>query len=141
MTAYKLSFSELSTLQLFRIMELRSKVFVLEQKITRCAELDEVDLHCEHIFLEEDGAIVAYARCYREGDGAHIGRVLTDVRGRGYGRKVMEVAMDYCRSELGATKIELSSQHQVVGFYEKLGFKVVGTPYDECGIEHFKMEV
>lgn len=140
MTARVLSFGELTREQLFRIMEVRSRVFVLEQKITRCAELDEVDLQCLHVFLEEaDGSILAYARCYGSGGSAHIGRVLTAVRGKGYGRRVMDEAVRACRERLGAGDIVLSSQHQVIGFYEKLGFSITSAPYDECGIEHVEM--
>ncbi len=134
------SFRELSNIELFRIMEVRSKVFVLEQKITRCAELDETDLSAIHVFIEEEGRVLAYARCYKEKGGAHIGRVLTDVRGKGYGVAVMKEAIKVCKEVLGTLDIALSSQSQVVGFYEKLGFRVVSAPYDECGIEHYKME-
>ena len=142
MTVRVLGFGELTRLQLFRIMEVRSRVFVLEQKITRCAELDETDLRCLHVFLEEDdGAILAYARCYGADGSAHIGRVLTAVRGRGYGRCVMDAALQACRERLGATRISLSSQHQVIGFYEKLGFRITSAPYDECGIQHVEMEL
>lgn len=43
------TFRELTTEEFFRICEVREQVFVLEQKITLCAELDEQDLHSTHI--------------------------------------------------------------------------------------------
>ena len=33
----------------------------------------------------------------------------------------------------------LHAQVQVVGFYEKVGFKKIGEQFDEVGIMHYKM--
>lgn len=133
------SFRELSAEEFFRICEVREQVFVLEQKITRCAELDEQDLHSIHITLSDGGRIVAYARCYAEERVAHIGRVLTIERGKGYGAEVMLRAIEVCRERLGCTRILLHAQQQVIGFYEKLGFRVISDLFDECGIPHKTM--
>ncbi len=135
------TFRELTAEEFFRICEVREQVFVLEQKITLCAELDEQDLHSTHITLSEGGRIVAYARCYAEGGQAHVGRVLTTVRGKGYGLEVMKVAIDVCRERLGCSHIVLHAQEQVIGFYEKLGFRVTSDLFDECGIMHKTMEL
>lgn len=135
------TFRELSAEEFFRICAVRDQVFVLEQKITRCAELDEQDLHSTHITLSEDGQIVAYARCYAEDGGGHIGRVLTTVRGKGYGREIMKAAIAVCRDQLGCNHIVLHAQEQVIGFYEKLGFRVTSDLFDECGIQHKTMEI
>lgn len=134
------SFRELTAEEFFRICEVREQVFVLEQKITLCAELDEQDLHSTHITLSDDGAIVAYARCYAENGSAHIGRVLTTVRGKGYGLEVMRTAMSVCREQLGCSHIIVHAQQQVIGFYEKLGFRITSGLFDECGIWHKTME-
>lgn len=135
------TFRELTTEEFFRICEVREQVFVLEQKITLCAELDEQDLHSTHIMLTEDGRIVAYARCYAEEGSAHIGRVLTTVRGKGYGLEVMKAAIAHCREVLGCSHIIIHAQVQVIGFYEKLGFRVTSDLFDECGIMHRTMEL
>ena len=92
MTTTVKTFPELSAQEFFRICEVREQVFVLEQKITLCAELDEQDLHSTHITVTEDDKIVAYARCYAEDGIAHIGRVLTIVRGKGYGLEPLPTA-------------------------------------------------
>lgn len=84
--------------------------------------------------------IVAYARCYAEGGSAHIGRVLTTVRGKGYGIEIMKATMDVCRVQLGCRHIVLQAQQQVIPFYEKLGFSVTSELFDECGILHKTME-
>ena len=133
-------FRELTNEEFFRICEARERVFVLEQKITLCAELDGQDLHSFHIVLSDNGGIVAYARCFAENGIAHIGRVLTTERGKGYGIKVMETAMEVCRKQLGCSHIVVHAQVQVTGFYEKLGFRVTSDIFDECGILHKRME-
>ena len=135
------TFRELTAEEFFRICEVREQVFVLEQKITLCAELDEQDLHSTHISFIKDGRIVAYARCYAENGSAHIGRVLTTERGKGYGFEVMKAAMDVCRDQLGCGHIIVHAQEQVIGFYEKLGFRVTSELFDECGILHKTMEI
>ena len=135
------TFRELSTEEFFRICEVREEVFVLEQKITLCAELDEQDLYSTHITLSDGGRIVAYARCYAEDGSAHIGRVLTTVRGKGYGLEVMKAAIAYCREVLGCSHIVVHAQVQVIPFYEKHGFRVTSDLFDECGILHKTMEL
>ena len=134
------TFRELSAEEFFRICEVREQVFVLEQKITLCAELDEQDLYSTHITLSDNGKIVAYARCYAEEGSAHIGRVLTTVRGKGFGLEIMKAAMYVCREQLGCSHIVLHAQQQVIPFYEKLGFRVISDLFDECGILHKTME-
>ena len=142
MTATIKDFRKLSREEFFRICEVRERVFVLEQKITLCAELDEQDLSSIHITLKDDGGnIVAYARCFAEGGVGHIGRVLTTVRGKGYGAGVMKIAMQACRERLGCSHIVVHAQQQVIPFYEKLGFRVCSGLFDECGILHRKMEI
>lgn len=141
MTTTVKTFRELSAQEFFRICEVRELVFVLEQKITLCAELDEQDLHSTHITVTEDDKIVAYARCYAEDGSAHIGRVLTTVRRKGYGLEVMKAAITHCREVLGCSHIIVHAQVQVIGFYEKLGFRVTSDLFDECGILHKTMEL
>ena len=134
-------FRELTNEEFFRICAVREEVFVLEQKITLCAELDEEDLRCIHICLLEEGKIVAYARCFADEGVAHIGRVLSTVRGKGFGLAVMRTAMTVCRERLGCRHIVVHAQQQVIPFYEKLGFRITSEIFDECGILHRRMEI
>lgn len=135
------SFRELSAEEFFRICQARDRVFVLEQKITICEELDEVDLHALHITLKDGDDVVAYARCYEEGGEAHIGRVLTTVRGQGYGLEVMRIAIETCCSRFGCSRFIVHAQEQVIPFYRKLGFRECSELFDECGILHKTMEL
>ena len=64
--------------------------------------------------------------------------VKESLQGRGIGRILMDAAIDRAREE-GVSGIVLHSRAPVVGFYEAIGFHVVGDPFEEVGIPHRKM--
>ncbi|NIF07490.1 GNAT family N-acetyltransferase [Chryseobacterium sp. Tr-659] len=46
-----------------------------------------------------------------------------DMRGKGYGKKLYQ----FMKEETGLTKVDVNEQNpQAIGFYEKMGFKVIG---------------
>ena len=47
------SFEQLSNLELFRMLELRTNIFVVEQNCPY-PELDDDDLKCTHLLLQEN---------------------------------------------------------------------------------------
>lgn len=61
-------------------------------------------------------------------------------RGTGLGVLVMKHAMSVAMEE-SVTEIVLHARETVVAFYEKLGFSVVGEPFEEVGIPHRRMEI
>lgn len=61
-------------------------------------------------------------------------------QGRGIGRDLMLIAMQEAR-EKDVGEIILHSRADVVPFYEKLGFVVVGEEFLEVGIPHRKMVI
>lgn len=72
------TFEELTTNQLYEILQLRSEVFVVEQDCVY-QDVDGKDERALHILGIEEGKLVAYARCFERGDyfdEASIGRVL-----------------------------------------------------------------
>jgi ElaA protein len=77
------NFSELTTLEYHRLMEIRVAVFVVEQE---CAyqEIDAIDLEATHLwFADEADNVLAYARIYKEDNTIHFGRVLVAKEWRG----------------------------------------------------------
>ena len=63
--------------------------------------------------------------------------VLNYKRGKGYGLKILNFMI---KDLLNNNNIKyLHAQVQVVGFYEKVGFKKIGEQFDEVGIMHYKM--
>ena len=132
-------FCELSNREVYEILKARAKIFMFEQKIWYL-DMDNVDYNAYHLFLEENGEVVAYLRAFSgETDGEiHIGRVLSVEHNKGLGTKLMEKAMTYF-NDIKVKKICLDSQIPAVGFYKKFGFKTVGQEFIEAGIPHIKM--
>lgn len=79
------------------IRQVRHAVFVLEQAIPASLEWDGHDAHCAHVLgLLEDGRAIATGRLQEDG---RIGRmaVLTDWRGQGIGRAILERLLETAR--------------------------------------------
>jgi ElaA protein len=133
------TFAELSTGELYAIMALRQRVFVVEQD---CAYLDAdgVDQVSRHLWGERGSAIVAYLRIVPAGvkfDEVSIGRVITapEQRGSGLGRELMKRGIAAC----GAARIRIGAQAHLETFYGELGFSRASDVYDEDGIPHIEM--
>jgi ElaA protein len=131
-------FCDLSLLQLYRLLQLRSEVFVVEQN---CAyqDLDDRDHEprTEHLWIEEDGKVLAMARVLKEEDGAtSIGRVITaePARGRGLAARIIDEAIDGVDAD-----IVLNAQSYLVNWYAKWGFVVDGEEFLEDNIPHTPM--
>ena len=113
-------------------------------KIYQENDFDDVDKNVFHIFLEDEGKIVAYARLIPSGityDTAAIGRVLVlnEYRRKGIASELMKRSIEFIQKELKENKITLSAQLYAKYFYEKVGFKVVSDIYEEVDIPHVKM--
>lgn len=137
------TFHELSVNELYDLLRLRSEVFVVEQNCV-FLDLDDKDQKCFHFLLYQENELVAYTRIVPAGisyEEVAIGRVVSSpaFRGKGLGRKVMELTLEACYQLFGSCDIRLGAQTYALGFYESLGFKSDGEIYDEDGIEHIEM--
>ena len=76
-----------------------------------------------------------------EPDGVRLRQmaVKTGLQGKGIGRVLMQFAENIARDR-GNKKIVMHARKTAVGFYEKLGYKVVGSEFHEVTIPHFVME-
>lgn len=135
-------FNELSNYELYDILRLRSTVFVVEQN---CVYLDQdsTDIDAYHVYIKEDGEIVAYLRVIDKGlrlDEVSIGRVISLRRRKGFGSLVMKEGIRVAKEKYGAKKIKIGAQEYAVPFYESVGFKVLPNGnYIEDGIPHVYM--
>ncbi len=134
-------FSELTLDELYEIMRARQEVFVVEQD---CVYLDAdgKDKNAYHVFIEENGKILAALRVLDRGVSyadASIGRVITTRRGAGLGEKIILAGIKTAKEKFGADIIRISAQVQASGFYKKYGFKQVSDVYLEDNIDHFEM--
>ena len=134
-------FKDLTTRELYDLLQVRVAVFVVEQNCPY-QELDGKDLFSYHLFYKENDHIQAYLRVVdpnQRCDKVSIGRVLTVKRGSGLGKKIMVEGIRVAKEELGADKVYLEAQTYAKGFYEQLGFQQISDEFLEDGIPHIKM--
>ncbi len=138
------SFDKLTNIELYAMMHLRSKVFVVEQNCVY-QDLDNKDHKALHLLGEFDGKIVCYARLFKSGDyfeNASIGRVVIDpeYRNRHWGNDMMQQAVIGILEQFQETKITISAQLYLQRFYENNGFVKISAVYLEDDIEHIEMK-
>ncbi|RDV25428.1 GNAT family N-acetyltransferase [Alteromonas aestuariivivens] len=140
-----LQFSELSTEQLYTIMQLRVNVFVVEQNCPY-PELDDKDSKTGvyHLLGYQNNELVAYARLLAPGisyPSVSIGRVATrqSSRGTGLGHELIRQALHHCDSIWPGQSIEIGAQAYLEDFYAQYGFVRRSENYLEDGIPHLDM--
>lgn len=140
------SWEELSTNELYGVLQLRSEVFVVEQECIY-SDVDGIDDRAVHLIYPPSQGLLprAYCRIFLpdppKGE-AKIGRVVVDVKHRseGLGRELMKTAVKWIQSR-GTEGIRLEAQTYLVKFYSSLGFQVEGEEYLEDGIPHISMSL
>ena len=137
------SFSELSTIELYAILQLRSEVFVVEQDCVY-QDIDYKDQKAIHVLGYKNEKLVAYTRIFKPGDyfkEASIGRVVVAQNERKfrYGFVIMEHSIKAVKDFFNETIIKISAQKYLKKFYESLDFEQVGEEYLEDDIPHIPM--
>ncbi len=139
-----LPFSRLTTTQLYDILALRQRVFIVEQN---CFYLDADgrDQNSLHVLMQDGDRLAGYTRILPPGlsyDTASIGRIVLDAhyRGQGLGEKLVQASIEKCFA-LYPSDITITAQVASLGFYEKLGFVAISDVFDEAGIDHRKMRL
>jgi ElaA protein len=136
-------FTDLSTSELYQILQLRSEVFVVEQDCVY-QDIDFKDQKALHVIGVKNHKIVAYTRIFKPGDyfeNASIGRVVVAINERkfGYGHLIMKHSIEAIQSNFKETTIKISAQKYLKNFYESHGFIQQGNEYLEDGIPHIAM--
>jgi ElaA protein len=137
-------FKELTPYEVYRILNLRNEVFVMEQSCL-FLDTDEKDLRAWHLMgWNAEGELCAYARLLPGGiayEVPSIGRVVTASKFRqiGLGKQLMYRALMYCRELFGPTPLKIGAQLYLKEFYASFGFFQSGPIYLEDGIEHLEM--
>ncbi|NDV95379.1 GNAT family N-acetyltransferase [Dysgonomonas sp. 521] len=137
-------FEELTRDELYEILHLRCKIFVVEQDAPYL-DMDYKDQRALHLQGYVDGRLAAYCRLFGAGgyfDEACIGRVIVaqEYRKYGFGHELMKRALAIEESVLGETKITISAQLYLKNFYESHGFKQTSEVYLEDGLPHIQMK-
>lgn len=137
------TFAELSHLELYAYLQLRSEVFVVEQNCVY-QDLDNKDQSSFHILVHHQNQLIACARIVPGGVGypeISIGRVIVApaYRHQQIGHQLMSYCISQIERRFGAQMIVLSAQAHLQEFYKKHNFVPVGTTYLEDGIPHIHM--
>ena len=136
-------FGELGVDNLYDALQLRCRVFVLEQG--PYLDPDGLDRQSWHLLgRDAQGALIAYLRLVDPGaryDEPSIGRVITapQARGSGLGRALMAEGVAGCEHHWPGRAIRISAQAHLERFYGALGFVRVGDDYLEDHIPHLEM--
>lgn len=138
-------FSELDNEELYKIVQLRIEVFVVEQNC-RYQDCDGKDLKAYHLTGWDGENLVAYTRLLEKGisypEAASIGRVITarSARGQNLGKQLMLKSIEQVYILFGKVPIKISAQLYLKHFYESFSFVQQGGVYREDGIDHIAME-
>jgi ElaA protein len=135
-------FQELSPLEVYQILRLRSEVFVVEQNCV-FLDADNIDIGCSHLMIAEK-ILLGTTRLVPPGltfAEMSIGRVAThpSARGSGIGKMLMEKSLQYLYDQYGAAPVKIGAQLYLKKFYGSFGFVQSGDVYDEDGIDHIEM--
>ncbi|WNH08682.1 GNAT family N-acetyltransferase [Thalassobellus suaedae] len=137
------TFSELTKLELYNLLQLRSEVFVVEQDCVY-QDIDGKDIKALHVLGFKNEKIIAYTRIFKPGDYfeyASIGRVVVAKNERNfkYGYDIMKASVQAIENYFKVKKIKISAQAYLKSFYNNCGFKEIGEEYLEDDIPHIAM--
>jgi ElaA protein len=130
--------AQINPVTLYRILRLRSEVFVIEQDCVY-ADMDGRDLEPEavQLWIERSDHVVATLRIVADPAGRRIGRVVTarSARSDGLGALLMTRALELA----AGYDIVLDAQAYLARWYEGFGFARNGAEFIEDGIPHVPM--
>lgn len=137
-------FEDLSTTELYTIMQLRLEVFSVEQN---CAyqDADGKDFKCFHLSgFNPANELIVYSRIVPSGvsfSEVSIGRVISSqkARGSGAGKELMKKSMEFIKQQFGNVPIRIGAQCYLIKFYSGFGFEISGEEYLEDNIPHIEM--
>ena len=137
------TFEELTKLDLYKLLQLRSEVFIVEQDCVY-QDIDFKDQKALHVLGFDKDSLVAYTRIFKPGDyfeAASIGRVVVrqDKRDLKYGNIIMEASIKAIETYFETSLVKISAQSYLKKFYKNLGFHVIGEEYLEDNIPHIAM--
>ena len=136
-------FGELENIELYKILQLRQEIFIIEQACIY-PDIDDKDEGAFHLMAFDGSKIVGSVRILGRGvsyEEVSVGRVTVakNARGRGIAKEMMQQAMDFVENEMREKHIRISAQSYIVPLYASLGFEIVSEEYLEDDIPHFEM--
>ena len=125
--------------------KIRYEVFVTGQNVPAEEEIDRFEKEAFHFLAYYENVPCGAARWRFTENGVKLERfaVLEPFRGKGVGSALVQAVLeDVARHpDAAGKKIYLHSQITAMDLYRKFGFKVTGGLFQECDIDHYKMEL
>ena len=121
--------------------EIRRKVFVEEQLVSREEEYDQFENSSTHYLVYLDDVPVGTARWRQTDKGIKLERfaVLKEHRNSGAGTAILNQVLSDV-SSLNST-VYLHAQVTAINFYLKADFIIEGNEFTEAGIRHYRMRL
>ena len=134
------------------LIEIRSQVFIMEQKVPPELELDELDISATHFLAyTSTNKAIGTARLLIssnssiqnssiQNSSAQIGRmaVLKEYRKQGCGLALLQACLQWARKQQ-FREVILHAQNHAIPFYQKSGFNIRGSEFMDAGIPHHEM--
>ncbi|MBD8525160.1 GNAT family N-acetyltransferase [Pseudomarimonas arenosa] len=140
-----LALGEMGPEQVYALLQLRARVFVVEQN---CPYLDadgkDLKPGVEHLLAWDEQTLVACLRLIPPGGSfaeRSLGRIVTapEWRGSGLGHALMQRGMAKCHAQWPGEPLRIGAQAHLEKFYAQHGFEVASEPYLEDDIPHIEM--
>jgi len=136
-------FGELTNTELYKLLQLRQEVFIIEQTCIY-PDMDDKDQNAYHLMVFDQGTMLGCLRILEKDvsfEEAAIGRVIVSKpnRQKGIAKEMMLQALDFIRQELNERHVRISAQSVAIPFYKSVGFEVVSEEYLEDDIPHVEM--
>ncbi len=136
-------FNDLTPLELYKILQLRNEVFIVEQNCPY-QDCDNKDLYAWHLMGMQEDKLIAYSRLLAPGisySESSIGRVVSSpsARKKGMGKKLMLESIRQIKNLFNTGTIRIGAQLYLQNFYESFGFTKDGEIYLEDNIPHIIM--
>jgi predicted GNAT family N-acyltransferase len=116
---------------------------ILRKPLGLSLSREELEKEKDHLLIAayEDEKMLGCCMLVEEGKTVRLRQmaVLNDLQGKGIGRALMQFAENLARDR-GYKKITMHARKNAIGFYEKMGYVVLGKEFQELDIPHYNME-
>jgi ElaA protein len=136
-------FDDLTPKELYKILQLRNEVFIVEQNCPY-QDCDNKDIYAWHLMGMREERLLAYSRLLAPGisySESSIGRIVSSpsTRKTGMGKKLMLESIEQIRNLFHTDTVRIGAQLYLQKFYESFGFIRDGEIYLEDNIPHIQM--
>ena len=137
-------FSDLSLDQLYQIIKLRNKVFIIEQNYP-FLDLNDQDQGAFHLFLQHQSRFIGYLRVNPLEMNYSVVKLsrfclLPEYRDKDLGKDMLKFILTHAEKSWRSQEIQISAQEYLEGFYQKFGFIASSEAYEIDNILHINMK-